>query len=358
VFQALLPVARHRDPARKANIRVNFPINGTEFGGQARNRSGRDIRDTYVVTTQAEVTVEASLQGMQTSLAKNNLTLTWDVLIKLDRSGAIDARGSRATLNSIAVAPTTGFFESDRQQMQSFAETLINNYYQTIQDGRFASIEIPDEWRNTLQNSTRRERDGNISVSLPSSTSFDVRTVPDLKIFVDQEAFYRIDMGFSIVINEDLSSGRITRVDFRELESPIVAVQEEELEPEPVMPVAVATPDPVAQPIVTQPSVVQPAFARPNEIGRSYKVQILSLLRHVPISDLPQQFRIDDITIERYIIDGVSYFKYVVPAGTTLSEAASVRNLLVGSGIEGAWIAIYRDGARVSPNQGMPEIVR
>jgi len=228
---------------------------------------------------------------------------------------------------------------------------LINSYYQTLRDGRYATIEIPDEWRSPLQNSTRRETEGNVFVSLPSSNSFQVRTVPDLKIFVDQEAFHKVDLGFDITVADDLRSGTITRVDFRELESPIIVEQtvEVEPEPEPIQPAPVTT---------VAPPVVQPQVSRPRETGTNYKVQVLSLLKHVPVSDLPQQFRNNEIIIERYVVGGVTYYKYVVPAGTSMSEALSVRSQLISNGIEGAWIAVYRDGARVNPNEGEPEIIR
>jgi len=351
VYQALSSATRQRDANRRVAVRVSFPLNenATEFVGQAQNRAGRDIRDTYTVITRAEVAIEASRQGADNSVAKNYLTLNWEVLIRRNRAGAIDTRSSRATLSSVTVEPATGFFESEMQQMQTIAENLINGYFQALRDGRFATIEIPIEWINPLQNSVRRETEGNVFVSLPSSSSFDVRTVPDLKIFVDQEAFHRVDLGFNISIDDDLRSGRITRVDYRELERPIIVEQQIEVEPEIAEPVTIAA---------TQPSVTQPVFTRPTETGATFRVQILSLLRHVAISDLPQLYRLDDLIIERYVIEGVNYYKYVVPAGTTMNEALSVMRQLQNRGIEDAWIAVYRDGARVNPNVGMPEIVR
>jgi len=352
VFQALLSATKQKDANKKAVVRIAFPLNDVEFVGQAQNRSGKNIKDTYVVTTKTEVAAEASRQGVETSLAKNNLTLNWEVLIKLNKAGAVDTRGSKAVLRSITVESATGFFQSEREQMQNIAENLINGYFQTLEEGRYATIEIPDEWRNPLQNSIRREREGNVAVSLPSSTSFDVRTVPNLKIFVDQDAFHRIDLGFSITIDEDLRTGRITRVDYRELDRPVAVEQHVEVvpEPEPVAPVVVAAP-------VTQ-SAAQPVVTRPTETGTTYKVQILSLLRHVPVSDLQQRYRVDNLVIERYVVGGVTYYKYVVTAGTSMNEALSVRRQLQSNGIEDAWIAIYRDGARINPNEGMPEIVR
>ena len=58
------------------------------------------------------------------------------------------------------------------------------------------------------------------------------------------------------------------------------------------------------------------------------------------------------------MISGQESFKYVIPAGTTLNEAYSVLRRLINSGIDDVWIAIYQDGIRINPNQGLPEILR
>jgi hypothetical protein len=192
--------------------------------------------------------------------------------------------------------------------------------------------------KGLLQNSVKRETEGVVSVALPSSTSFEVRTVPDLKIFVNSEAYHKGALGFRIAIDDDLRSGRIASVSYSVIET--ARVEEPKV-------------------IVTEetPVVVAPPPVVPRERGLSYKVQILSLYKPIPLSDLPQRFRMNDVTIEKYNVGGVTYYKYVVPGGT-LDQAISKRRQMRDAGIEDAWIPIYEDGVRIAPSEGLPEIVR
>jgi len=339
VFQGLLSAAKQKDAKKKVSVRVSFPLDGTEFKGPATNTSGKAIKDAYVVSTTAEVAVEAGKQGTEKSLAKNNLTLNWEVLLKVDKkTGAVDTKGSRAILRSISVETSSGYFLAERQRMQSVAEQLIKDYYQSLRDASWSAVEIPDEWRSPLQTSIKRETEGNVSVSLPSSTSFEVSAVPSLKIFVDPEAYHKVALGFRIAIDDDLSSGRITSVRYTELEKPKIVVVAEP-EPEPVIAI-----QPEPQPVV-------------RESGTFYKVQILSLFKPIALSDLPSRYRMDNVMIEKYVVGGVTYFKYVVPGGTTLNEALAVRRQMREKGIEDAWIAIYENGVRIAPNEGTPETI-
>jgi len=347
VYQGLLSATKQKDAKKKVSVNISFPFNGAEFKGSAKDKKGKEIKDLYVVTTTAEITVEASKQGVEKSIAKNVLTLNWDVALVLNKkTGSVDTRASRAILRTIIVEPTSGYFNSERQQMQAVAESLIKDYYQSLRNARWTTIEIPNEWKSSLQNSTKRETEGDVTVSLPTSTSFEVKTVPNLKIYVNAEAYHKVDLGFRITINDDLKSGRITSVNYTELEKPQIV----EPEPEPVFisePVFVPAPEPV---VVAQPVV--------KEFGTMYKVQILSLRRLVPINELPQRFRMDNVTIEKYIVGGRTLYKYMVPGGSTLSEAVAVRRQMRNRGIQDAWIAIYENGARIAPKEGMPDFVR
>lgn len=347
VYQGLLSATKQKDAKKKVSVNISFPFNGAEFKGSAKDKKGKEIKDLYVVTTTAEITVEASKQGVEKSIAKNVLTLNWDVALVLNKkTGSVDTRASRAILRTIIVEPTSGYFNSERQQMQAVAESLIKDYYQSLRNARWTTIEIPNEWKSSLQNSTKRETEGDVTVSLPTSTSFEVKTVPNLKIYVNAEAYHKVALGFRITINDDLKSGRITSVNYTELEKPQIF----EPEPEPVFvsePVFVPAPEPV---VVAQPVV--------KEFGTMYKVQILSLRRLVPINELPQRFRMDNVTIEKYIVGGRTLYKYMVPGGSTLSEAVAVRRQMRNRGIQDAWIAIYENGARIAPKEGMPDFVR
>jgi len=352
VYQNLLAATKQKDAKKKVSVKITFPLNETEFKGQATNK-GKAIKDVYVVTTTASVTVEASKQGAMSSVAKNNLTLNWEVSVVLNKkTGAVDPKASRAVLKSISVEPASGLFPEERQQIQAVAEKLIKDYYQSLRDARWSAVEIPDEWKSPLQTSIKRETEGDVLVALPSSTSFEVKTVPALKIFVNPESFHKVALGFRIAIEDDFKSGRITSVIYNELEKPRAVEPKPEVvpTPEPELPKVEVKPEPKPVPVVT-PVV--------RESGRTYKVQILSSLKLVALDKLPQRLRgINNVSIEKYVVGGTTYYKYVVPAGTTLSEAFAVRKQMRDKGIEDAWIVVYADGARVSPNEGVPELVR
>ena len=349
VYQGLLLATKQKDAKKKVNANISFPMNSSEFKGQATDKKGKVIKDLYLVTTTAEVTVEASKQGIEKSVAKNGLTLNWEVsLVVNKKTGAVDTRLSKAVLKSIEVEPASGFFLTERQQMQVISETLIKDYYQSLRSARWSAVEIPEEWRNPLQTSTKRDTEGDVTVSLPTTTTFEVKTVPDLKIFVNDDAYHKVALGFRIAINDDLKSGRITSVNYVELEKPKIVEPEPQPEPEPE-PVFATTPAP-APAVVAQPVV--------RERGRTYKVQILSLTRFTELSNLPVRFRMDNVSIEKYVVGGRTYYKYMVPAGTTLNEALDVRRQMRNKGIADSWIAIYENGARVAPNEGAPELMR
>ena len=358
VYQSLMAATKQKDPKKKVSVKVTFPLNDVEFKGQATNKSGKVIKDVYMVTTTAAVMVEATKSGAMPSVAKNNLTLKWDVFINLNKkTGAVDTKTSKAILQSITVDPASGYFPEEKQQMQAVAEKLIKDYYQSLRDARWSAIEIPDDWKSPLQTSTKRETEGDVRVDLPSSTSFEVRTVPNLKIFVSPESFHKLALGFRIAIDENLQSGRIVSVLYNELEKPRMVEPKPEPEPE-----IVAIPEPVrvvpAVAVEVKPESVRVVPAVAVERGKTYKVQIFSSVKFIPIDKLPQRLRVDNITVEKYVVGGVTYYKYMVPAGTTLNEALSVRRQMRSNGIEDAWIVVYENGARVSPNEGMPELIR
>ena len=350
VYQSLMSATKQKDAKKKVSVKVSFPLNDTEFKGQATNKSGKAIKDVYVVTTTASVIVEASKLGAMSSVAKNNLALNWEVAINLNKkTGAVDTKTSRAVLRSIDVQPASGFFPEEQQQMQAVAEKLIKDYYQSLKDAKWSAVDIPDEWKSPLQTSTKRETEGDVRVELPTSQLFVVNTAPNLRIYVSPDAYHKVAPEFRMSIDDDLKTGRIISVSYNELEKPRIV----EPEPEPVI---VAEPEPK---IEVKPEPVKVAPPVVVERGKTYKVQILSSLKLVPIDKLPQRLRgIDNISIEKYVVGGTTYYKYMVPAGTTVSEALAVRRQMRDKGIEDAWVAVYQDGARVSPNEGAPELVR
>ena len=128
----------------------------------------------------------------------------------------------------------------------------------------------------------------------------------------------------------DFQADRITRVVF----------EDRFFGPE-LAPTTVATKEPEKKPVI-------PAVS--SQRGLQYKVQILLRDSYVNPSELPQRFRVDNVTVEKYS-DG---YKYVIPAGS-LNEAFAIRERMIANGIEDAWIVVYENGVRIRPPQGRPE---
>ena len=281
VYQSLLAVTKHKDARKKVSVNITFPLNDTEFLGQATNKSGKAIKDVYVVTTTAEVEVEATKQDVMESVTKNVLTLNWEVLVSLNKkTGAVDPKSSRAVLRSISAEPAPGGFIAEKPQPKVEPAPVTKP----------EPAPAPEPVR----------------VTRPEPTPVTPQPAP------------------------------VTKPEPAPAPAPVVTKPE---------PAPVTRPAPVAQPVV-------------REQGKTYKVQIYSTLKYTALSELPKRFRMDNVTIEKYVVGGATYYKYVVPAGTTLSEAFAVRRQIRSQGIEDAWIAVYENGVRVSPNEGTPEFVK
>ena len=125
---------------------------------------------------------------------------------------------------------------------------------------------------------------------------------------------------------------------------------------EPKQEPATTTP-PVSEPVI-RPVSEPPAqtVSRPvSPTGReNYKVQILLLQSYVSPTALPEKFRVENVTVEKYTDSQYTYYKYVIPANS-LNEAFAIRNRMNERGILDAWIAVYENGIRVRPYQGQPE---
>ena len=341
VFNALSgKVISRKEPV---TVDVSFPLGEAVFKGKAKNSKGKNIKDTYTVTTEADVIIEAGKQGVdKKSIAKNTLTLNWIVEIKVNK-GNVDLKKSNAILKSIVIK-AVDLFPSEKRQMHIAVEEAIKRYYQDLQ-GNHSSLEMPSEWRQEINNSVLIETHGAFNISEPSSRSFNVssRSLPAVKVFLDAEpympegisrylthdAFYNISLSFDVNFSDDLTDVQITPVYPRYASSNLEKPQLKPYEAPPV--VFVPEPEPV-------------------EKGRTFKVQVLANRQNVEISNLPVKYRnIADLTIETVDTGDATLYKYVIPAGTTLREAVRKRQELINQGIE-AWISIYEDGVRVHPS--------
>jgi len=134
---------------------------------------------------------------------------------------------------------------------------------------------------------------------------------------------------------------------------------EREVEPAPV---EEPKQEPVTQPVSEPPTqidsrpVSQPVRSITPSGREYYKVQILLLQQYVPLAELPERFRVENVIVERYFEGQNTYYKYVIPANN-LNEAFAIRNRMNDRGILDAWIAVYEDGQRIRPYQGQPENV-
>jgi len=359
VFKALSDNAKPgKNRANPVLVTFDFPVDPMETVVTVKkDKKGtpqkKETVVDYVVTTKANVRVEASKDGVTPSIASNQVALVWDGRINLI-NGEVNSKKKAAPprLRTIVITPETDApvvsSEPKEELMQARAKELIEEYYRNLRSpaNRSAVLapEIPNKanFENWLQNNTKIEIAGNINVPLPSATSqsIEVRNVPGVKIYVDPvpylkedisrysriEAYHQLALAFTV----DFQADRITRVVF----------EDRFFGPE-LAPTTVATKEPEKKPVI-------PAVS--SQRGLQYKVQILLRDSYVNPSELPQRFRVDNVTVEKYS-DG---YKYVIPAGS-LNEAFAIRERMIANGIEDAWIAVYENGVRIRPPQGRPE---
>jgi len=348
----------------KISIQFDFPAQPAEciinMQKEKRGTPKTPKKETilnYVATTQADVLVEASMSGVQTSVAHNNVALIWDGRIKLINGAVDDKKTLPPILRSIIISPVTGPKISKEEQMRARAIDLIEEYYRNLQMPTNKEVvlapEIPNkaELENWLQNALKIEIVGPVNVHLPAATSqtIELRNVPGVMMHVDPipymeedvqysktEAYHQLSLAFTVDFQQD----KITKVVYEgtfivpePAPKPVVTV-----DPEPVMPT-----EPVFQPI----SLKQ---------GEYYKVQILFRHSFVPFSNLPEVFKVQNLTVEKYTEGENTYYKYVVPT-KSLSEAFALRDRLIENGIDDAWIAVYENDERIRPFQGRPEML-
>ena len=310
----------------KIEINVGYVITGSPTLVKAKNKR----YCTYKTT--AALKVEAKTFS-QTSNVKNELTLLWTVEMK-DVKGKGTIKSTQLT--SIKVKPVSNFFEYEKQQMQEIAKNLIEEYYKNLQLKKWDIVlkpEIPDKEnvKNQLMNSKNIDILGNIQVLLPNSQTIIVSEdqVPFVNLYMsvneditEQKQVYALT--FYIKINDNLKEGEITKVEYR------LKTQE--------------TP-PVPQPPVKEIKKPEPEIK--NEVGLTYKVQILALYEPVKLSDLPKEYsNIENVVMEESLIDGKTYYQYVIPVGNNMKDAQSLKKELIGKGIN-AWIVKYKDGKRI-----------
>ena len=365
VFNALSKQAQ----SGKISVKFDFPVQPTEciievqkdIKGAPKNAK-KETAVNYRATTKANVQVEVSRQGVQTSIASNNVALIWEGRIKLVNGEVDEHKSEPPKLRSMMIGSVTVPSEPKEEQLRTRAKDLIEEYYRNLQlpAGRAAVLapEIPNkaDFENWLQNSSRIEIMGgyiNVPILNAASGSIDVAIVPGVRIHVDPtpylkenasqysriEAYHQLALTFTV----DLQADKITKVVYEDrFIVPELASQ----------PVSIIEPEPV----VRSESVFQPVpVSRGN--GEYYKVQILLRQSYLPLEELPQIFRRQNVTVEKYIDDGITYYKYVIPA-KSISEAFAIRNEMVEKGIEDAWIAVYENEVRIRPFQGEPETVR
>ena len=370
VFKALSNQAQ----LGKLTVNFDFPVQPTECiiavqkdKKGAPNNAKKEIAVNYRATTKANVQVEVSKEGIPTSIASNNVALIWEGRIKIVNGEVDENKSAPPILRSIIIGSETVPSEPKEEQLRARAKNLIEEYYRNLRlPANRAAVLAPEipykaDLENWLQNSTRIEiMEGYINVPILNATSgsIEVSSVPGVRIHVDPtpylkenasqysriEAYHQLALTFTI----DLQADKIAKVVYEdrfivpELAPKSVSIVEPELivQSEPVV-----QSKPVFQPVPT---------SRGNEY---YKVQILLRQTYLPIEELPQIFRRQDVTVEKYIDEGNTYYKYVIPA-RSISEAFAIRNEMIEKGIEDAWIAVYENEVRIRPFQGKPETVR
>jgi len=306
----------------KIEVNVDYIITGSPLLVKAKNKQFC----TYKTT--AALKVEATANN-QKSIAKNELTMVWTVELN-DAKGKIKS----IQLTSVKAKMVSGFFEHEKQQMQKITKELIEKYYLDLQLKKWDAVlkpEIPnkEDIKNQLQNSNKIGLEGNIQVPLSNSQAVFVgeESVPSVIVYAaEKEQIFALT--FYIKIYDNMEDGEITKVEYRPsntVEKPIETISE---------------------PIEDIPS------PKIKEVGMSYKVQILALYEPLKQSELPKEFRdIENVVMEESIIDGKTYYQYVIPVGNNMKDAQTLKNNLIKQGIKNAWIVRYKDGKRILPNK-------
>ena len=368
VFKALSNQSKPgKNNPSPVTVKFDFPAQALEYNVTIRpDKRGTPQRSEtvahYVVTTVTDVEVEVG-KGGQTSIASNRITMVWDGRIHLVDGQINNKRTiSPPILRTIIIGSEIPPPPFDGEQVQSLAKDLIEEYYNNLQspDNRFAVLapEIPnkEKFEELLENNINIELEGNISVPVLSepTQTIDVSTVPIVRFFVDSAPFITEDISeyssteayhqLALTFTVDFEANEITRVVFRENFVPPVLAPKPEIEEETI---------PEPEEVVVAEPVVQPAAPRPAIAvsGRHYKVQIMAHTSYVPIANLPQRFRVENLVVEKYADND---FKYVLPANSQ-SEAIAIRDQMSQRGIE-SWVVTYEDGARL-PTRATPEIV-
>jgi len=274
--------------------------------------------------------------------------LVWEGKLNL-LNGDVNPKKKNAPpiLRSITIGPAVGPSEPKEETMRARAKDLIEEYYRNLQSpanrAAVLSPEIPNkaEFENWLQNNKKIVVEGNISVPLPDAKSqtIVVRNVPGVKIYVDPAPFLTEDISqysktdtyhqLALTFTVDFQADKISKVVYDDrFITPVLAPK----------PAVIVNPEPAPK----------PAPKQPIPSGEYYKVQILLLKSYKDPAELPEKYRVEGVVAEKYS-DG--FYKYVVPAGTSLREAFSVLNQMISRGIEDAWIAVYQNGERIRPSQ-------
>jgi hypothetical protein len=306
----------------KIEINVDYVVTGSPTLVKAKNKR----YCTYKTT--AALKVEAKTYS-QTSNVKNELTLLWTVEMK-DVKGKVTIKTTQLT--SIKAKPVSNFFEYEKQQMQEIAKILIEEYYRNLQLKKWDIVlkpEIPDKENVKVQlmNSKNIDILGNVQVLLPNSQTIIVSEdqVPFVNLYSsvgEQKQVFALT--FYIKINDNLKEGKITKVEYR--------LKTQETTP---------VPEPPVKEIKKNESEIK------NEVGLTYKVQILALYEPVKLSDLPKEYsNIENVVMEESLIDGKTYYQYVIPVGNNMKDAQSLKKELIGKGIN-VWIVKYKDGKRI-----------
>ena len=198
--------------------------------------------DQYSATTESEVrTIVTSKRNAGKSIARYKLIMKWEGDIKNNDNLSTPAL---VTL----IIQKIDFLTEEIPQMQMVATNLIEQYYQNLSAKNWDAVIIPQEWRNVLEKSVKIEADpaAKINVPLPDSRIFTVEkeNLKPVKVNVDpaqfmekgasydqtNEAYYKLSLTFTIEINNDLKTGEIVDVKYRE-----EAFKKPELKEEPNM---------------------------------------------------------------------------------------------------------------------------
>jgi hypothetical protein len=185
---------------------------------ETKGKNKGKVSETKFVYTTINQVYAVVKKGDVGSNAKYDVTFKW--LAELNTGKNAETRPvEKVTLTSVK-ATEIPFLASEKNTMQATAKKLVEDWYANLKAEDFPKYRALQVKANA----------GDISVELPNSKNITVAKAPSIKVNIDPvshfttdamfyenpEAYYTLTPTFTIAINDDLKTGEIKKVDYKE----------------------------------------------------------------------------------------------------------------------------------------------